>query len=285
MRFSHVIQAVYCQPWAIRRADWYPVHSIVAVHLGSDMSKLAPFQARIDALPKSERPKEGFFGDAIEGMRVENGVAVIPVKGTMIKGAGLLEKTCGVVSHEDIAADLDSARKLGVRGIVLDVNSPGGTVQGTPELAEKVSAIVDSGLDVYAFTDELMASAAYYISAGASAIFATKSAIVGSIGVIWETYNVAEQLAMEGVHVDVFTSGPFKGMGHPAKPLTPEQAEWMQGEVDRLASDFHAHVQTRRANVGMEAMQGQTFDGVPAVRAGLVNGIVTGIADVLAQFN
>lgn len=282
MRHAQLLSAVYGQPWAIRPADWYAVHRIVFDHVTGKKTPPDNFTPKLS--PRGERPTETFFGDKIQQMEIRNGVAIIPVKGTMFKGAGMFDKVCGACSHEDISADLDIALANGVRGIVLDISSPGGTVVGTPELAAKVAQINQSGTPILAFTDELIASAAYYIAAGAGAILTTGSATIGSIGTIWETYNVAESLAKEGVEFNIFTSGPYKGMGHPAKKLTDEQAAWMQNHVDELADEFKAHVLTFR-EVEDETMQGQIFTGKQAVENGLADGEVQSIADVLAMFD
>lgn len=277
MKYPHVIEALYGHPWAAKPEAWYAAHNVFMRHLSGDLA--AP------TVPGAARPAKDWLGEPLEQMTIENGIARIPIKGVLIKGAGLLEKTCGVVSHEDIHEDLDKAESHKLRGIVLDINSPGGTVQGTPELASRLARIQESGIPVFAFTDTLMASAAYYLAAGATAIFASPSAIVGSIGVIWETYNVVESLKARGIEVNVFTSGPFKATGHPYTKVSDEQREWMQSHVDMLAEEFKKHVRTYRGEVEEETMQGQIFTGAEALRSHLVNGEARTIGEVVAMLS
>lgn len=275
MRFQQVIQKVYGEPWAITPSGWYAIHSLVMAHI----EDAAGVQAKIEAL-EAKRPAKGIFGEQLETMKIEKGVAVIPIKGSIVKGASLFEKSCGAVSHEDIHSDLDEAVAAGVRSIVLDMNTPGGMVMGTPEVAKKIAGMRGKGIDVFAWTDELIGSAGYFMAAGAREIYAAPSAMVGSVGTVWEWYNVVEALKARGIKYNIFTSGAFKGMGHPATELTDQQRLWIQTEVNRSAEAFKDHIRAYR-NVDEEAMQGQVFDGDQAVGVGLIDGTIETLREVV----
>jgi signal peptide peptidase SppA len=276
MKYPHVVQALYGYPWAAKPDAWHTAHSVFMRHLGGELPAPA-------TLPAGKRPEKDLFGEPLQQMIVRNGVAIIPVRGVLIKGAGLLEKSCGVVSHEDIHDDLTAAMEQGVRGILLDIDSPGGTVLGTPELAARIAAINRGDVTVRAFTDSLMASAAYYLAAGSAEIYAAPSATVGSVGVIWETYNVVEALKERGIEPTVFTSGPFKGTGHPWTKLSEDQRAWMQSEVDKQAAQFKEHIWSHR-DIAEQHLQGQTFTGSEAEQLGLTNGSPHTLAEVLDLF-
>jgi signal peptide peptidase SppA len=286
MRFQQVFHKVYGEPWQILKPDWYGIHELVLKHW-ADFPSMPANNVRddVEVVPTAQRPKTGFWGDVFDQFRVEKGVAIVPIKGSIVKGAGMFEKSCGAVSHEDIHGDIDQviagARAGQVHTAVFDFNSPGGMVMGTPEVSARIAGLRHQGVRTMAFTDELMASAAYEMAAGVQEIFATPSAIVGSIGTIWEFYNVAKQLAARGVEYNVFTSGPYKGMGHPAVALTDDQKAWIQEHVDMHANAFKAHVRLYRKGVAEETMQGQSFTGEQGKAAGLVDNLVGSFRDVL----
>lgn len=281
MRYSHILEKVYGQPWNITPAGWYAIHEIVFNKVIQDKS---PLDLSQQFAPEASRPKYDLFGEPIDQMQVRGGIAIIPIKGSIVKSAGMIDKRCGAVSHEDIHADLDQAAELSVKGILLDVNSPGGMVMGTKEVADKVSALAKGGMQIKAFTEGLMCSAAYEISAGASEIYATGSSTVGSIGTIWEFKNVSKALAAAGIEYNIFTSGKYKGTGHPAQDLSEDQAAWIQEHVDMLAGEFKSFVTAHRSGVKEKTMQGQIFTGNQASENGLIDATVASINDVLALF-
>src|SRR5262245_59692762 len=92
------------------------------------------------------RPTIDAYGDEIARMRgTQNGVAIVPVHGALMANASGSDKYYyGVISHEDIAEDLDEAVNRGAEAILLDINSPGGTVAGTPELASKIDELAQA---------------------------------------------------------------------------------------------------------------------------------------------
>jgi capsid assembly protease len=279
MRYQHIIEAVYGQPWLITAQAWYGIHEIVLNRVlnGKELPKATDVEGR--------RPVRDVFGDPIDRMEMITGVAGsapiarIPIKGVMIKGAGLLDKMCGACSHEDVYEDLQEAMKQGARAIILDFNSPGGQVLGTPELAKHIAEIAKVA-PVYAYTETMRASCAEYIAAGCTGLFATESAYIGSIGVIWETRNVARELEAAGIDYHVFTSGKFKSLGHPGKPMPEEHAEWIQANVDALGAQFRGHMTTYR-KIAQKDMEGQPIRGSDGVRAGLIDATVRNFQEVL----
>src|SRR6185295_17363940 len=127
----------------------------------------------------------------------------------------------------------------------------------TPELAGKVAGIAKRK-NVVAFTDSLMASAAYYIASAAKAIYATPSSTVGSIGTALELVNITEALKQRGLSVELFTSDKYKQAGHPARPLTDDHRKYFQDRVNDQAIEFKNFVKDHRRGVPDSAMLGQT---------------------------
>lgn len=228
------------------------------------------------------RPESDFFGQPIQKMEVKNSVAIIPIKGTMLKGAEPIDKMFGFISHEDIAEDLMSAAKQSPKAIVLDVNSPGGSAMGTPELASLVASTANS-VPVFAFTTDLMASAAYYASAGATLISGSPSSIIGSIGSIATHIDLSGMLAQAGISVEQFASGKYKGMGSPLVSLTDEQRDFMQDWVDDSGNSFKDYVLENRPDVSPESLQGQWFSGSQASEIGLSDATFNSLDEFLEQ--
>lgn len=267
MRFQRIIEHVYCRPWLITAQGWDSIHRLVSERI---------------LRPQAERPKEDFFGDPLPQMRIDGNTAIIPVDGVIGRKFGMMEKQCGAVDVLDIGEDLKNAVSNSmVKTIILDVNSPGGTVGGVPELASQVAA-ANNIKPVFAFAGDMMCSAAYWISAGAERIYATPSSDVGSIGVFVPWIDRSKQFEEMGLSVDIIRAGKFKGMGYPGTSLTDEQRQLIQDDVDETYGNFAGFVTQYRTGVTSETMQGQSFSGERASKLGLVTGLVDDINGVLA---
>lgn len=257
-----------------------PQRQVKAWSTGNSSSYRDELERTVEA-----RPKVDYWGDEIAQMTVtESGLAIVPIHGPLMKGARGSDKYYfGVISHEDVEADLDNAQAQGAHTILLDINSPGGTVAGTPELAAKIDELGGSpDLNVVSFNRGLSASAAEYLSAGASLRFATESSINGSIGTILQTVDLSKMLEQFGVTVHTFTSGKYKGTGNPYQAMTDDQKDYLKGMVKQLGAQFAAHMQSHRPSMQPEHFQGQTFTAKEARIIGLTDETVRTRAEVLA---
>jgi len=209
-----------------------------------------------------------------ELLAIEEGIGVITIHGPLIRKPDIFSRILfGAIDHEEVAnAIREAISREDVLAIFLDIDSPGGTVSGTPELAGVV-ADASKAKYVYAFTGGQMCSAAYWIASQCDAIYATPSARVGSIGVILPVIDSSEAFRSEGLKVEVFAAGKFKSTGTPGVPLTDEQRQWLQSDVEEIFSDFQAAVLSRSRKIPEEAMQGQTFSARKAQRFNL-SGVV-----------
>jgi signal peptide peptidase SppA len=211
----------------------------------------------------------------IRQMEIEDGIARIPVGGPIGQGLGEFEKGAGAVDVDDIRDEIDEAQSDDtVEAIVLDFDSPGGMVTGTPELANYIAESSESGKPLYAFCRGCMASAAYWLACACDGIFCTPSATVGSIGVCMVFNDLSRAADMAGVRVKVFASGPVKGAGTPGTSLTADQEMFLRGRVAELADNFYSHVRANRPDVSDADMQGQHFTGTTALAKGLVDDVM-----------
>lgn len=231
---------------------------------------------------KAQREGVDICGDAVDvpQMEVINGVAHIPIGGPLGRGLGKFEKGAGAVDYDDLADELDQAQDDDqVQAILFDIDSPGGMFSGLPEFADRVLAC-DKPL--YAFTSGLMCSAAYYVGCACDAVFATKSADIGSIGVYAPFADTSEAWRARGVKVEVFASGRYKGAGVPGTSLSADHRNMLQARVIEMAQMFYAHVLSCRPDVSEDEMQGQAFKAQSAADKGLIDEVVSGKDEVLS---
>ena len=203
-------------------------------------------------------------------LSVEDGIGVVAMSGPIIRKPDIFSQVLfNATDTEELASAIrEAGSRPDVDAVFLDIDSPGGTVTGTPELAQAV-ADVGKQKPVYAFSSGLMCSAAYWVASQAQAIYVTPSARVGSIGVIQPVVDDSEAFKNEGIKVEVFAVGKFKGMGTPGTSLTDAQRELIQSNIADVAQDFHAAVLSRGRKIPADAMEGQDFSGKQAQRLNL----------------
>ena len=213
------------------------------------------------------------------------GVAIIPVHGVIGHKVGAVAKMLGAVDALDVMAAIElAADDDEVDTIILDIDSPGGTVAGVPELAETVEAVQESGTKkIYAYTDSQMASAAYWLAAGANGIFAAPSADVGSVGVYLPVMDTSAALAEQGVSVEIFKSGKYKAAGFPGVALDEEVRKHLQLEVMDTYNEFSGFVKKYRPELSYDSLQGQTFTGRRAAEIGMIDGEAKNLDSLLQK--
>ena len=216
-------------------------------------------------------------------LTIEDGIGVVAIEGPILRKPDLFARIFfGATSSEDIGEALREARERDdIKAVFLNIDSPGGTVAGTPELAAAVKTL-NENKPVYAFSSGLMCSAAYWIASQARAIYATPSALVGSIGVVQAVIDNTAALDKAGLKVEVFSVGKYKAMGAPGTPLTDDQRELIQSNLAEIAAEFHDAVLSRGRAIPAEAMEGQTFSGKQAQRHNLA-GMVPDRADAMRR--
>ena len=216
-------------------------------------------------------------------LSVEDGIGLVAIEGPILRKPDLFTRIFfGATGSEDIGAALrEAGERADIKAVFLNIDSPGGTVAGTPELAAAVKALNDRK-PVYAFSSGLMCSAAYWIASQARAIYATPSAQVGSIGVVQAVIDNTAALDMAGLKVEVFSVGKYKAMGAPGTTLTDDQRGLIQSNLAEIAAEFHDAVLARGRAIPAEAMEGQTFSGKQAQRNNLA-GMVPDRAEAMRR--
>ena len=210
--------------------------------------------------------------------------AVIPIRGVIGRGLSELESLCGACDIKDVEEMLEECeRDMSIKTIIIDIDSPGGTSVGVPELANRIKNCKKS---VIAFTASECCSAAYWIGSQAGqGFYATPSSTVGSVGVYIAFPDMSEAYKMEGVRMDVIRAGAMKGAGIPGTSLDAGQREMLQAEVLEIWGDFKAAVKSVREFVEDASMEGQTFSGKKAADAGLVTSLVNGFDEMMVTLD
>ena len=204
---------------------------------------------------------------------MENKVAVISLSGPVqsTESSGLLFGGT-VISPKLVRSQLERAKNdVAVKAIVLQVESPGGSVAACQEILNEIEQVEKP--IVVTFGD-MAASGGYYISAKADKIVALPGTLTGSIGVISEIPNLKGLFEKLGIEMEVFTAGKYKDMYAGVRELTPEEKVIMQEMTDQLYDQFIRVVAEGRnlsEDKVRELATGQLYTGVQAKELGLID--------------
>ncbi len=169
----------------------------------------------------------------------------------------------------------DAGENEDVKAIVLDINSPGGTVATVQNIYSEILKAKKNGKKVVALFRDVAASGGFYIAMAADKIVAEPGTITGSVGVIMQTSNVEGLFEKIGVKMEPITSGKYKDMGSSFRPMTDAEKALLQDMVDDTYTQFFAAVKAGRPNVSeanlMEYTDGRVFTGQRAYNLGFVD--------------
>lgn len=194
--------------------------------------------------------------------------AVIEIKGEIAAG--------GDASAEQVVASMRSAfEDSGTQAVVLLINSPGGSPVQAGIINDEIHRLkAKYNKPVYAVVEEMCASAAYYIAAGADKIYVDKASIVGSIGVLMDGFGFTGLMDKLGVERRLLTAGENKGFMDPFSPQTEKQRTYAQSMLDQIHQQFIGVVKAGRGNrlkETPETFSGLFWTGQQAVEMGLAD--------------
>lgn len=262
---------VLTAPWAIEPSKLQEIQEIYAARVRGEAIDIEVVEARIGKKLQNEQ----------QNYEIIDSVAIIPIHGVMAKRANLFMQVSGGASSELIARDFNRAMNdPAVKSIIIHMDSPGGSVDGTQQLAQTIYEARGKGKKIVCLADGLMASAGYWSGSAADSIYiADGTTTVGSIGVIasHRDYSQAEKTA--GVKTTEIYAGKYKRIASQYEPLSKEGRQSIQDQVDYLYSVFVGDVAKHRGvneeKVLADMADGRLFIGQQAVDAGLVDGITT----------
>ncbi len=242
----------------------------------------ASIMSVLDAADQPHKREDGVdvCGEAVSVAQpaVVGTTGIIPIGGVVVNKAQGFERGSGAVDLADIRQELRAFdQDPEIDHIILDIDSPGGTVQGTIETAR---FILNSETPITAFSDGQISSAAFWMASQADSIFTTESTEVGSVGVFMAILDQSEAFKQQGLNMQVISAGKFKGIGIPGTSLTDEQLQMLQAEVDSIHDEFKLAVLGKRG-IDEEDMEGQVYSSQVALEKGFIDGMVESIDDLI----
>lgn len=205
------------------------------------------------------------------------GVAIVPIYGILTKNPGTFDDILGMTSYERIRFQIEEA--LGndkVETILLDIDSPGGEVNGIFDLADFIYEARRSK-EIIAMANDDAYSAAYAIASSAEKVFLTRTSGVGSIGVIASHIDQSAFDEKQGIKYTTIFAGSRKNDLNPHEPITSESLESLQDEVNRLYGMF-VQLIARNRNLSIKTIkdtEAGLYFGQNAIEIGLADRITT----------
>lgn len=265
--YPRIFSAVFGQCWAIMPEKLLAMVDFLRMKVEGAAISPGISPVTIDARARPEAKRTG------------NGVAVLPVFGVLAHRMNLMTEISGGTSTEILGQWFDSAvGDKSVGTIVLDIDSPGGSVHGLQELSDKIYR-ARGEKTIVAVANDLAASAAYYIATAADRVVVTPGGLVGSVGTVavhTETSKMDEEV---GVKHTLIHAGKNKVDGNPYEPLSDSGREDVQRLVDEYYGQFVSDVARNRAvkksDVLRDFGQGRVYGGREAIDRGMADKVGT----------
>jgi capsid assembly protease len=267
-RYPHVLRAIRETPWAVREETLAVIEEIIALRASGERLTAEEIQARIGGPPPSGRGPSYTAGS----------VTVLPLFGVIFPRANLVTAMSGATSLQQFHGAFQDALEDGSRAILIDVDSPGGTIDLVPEVAAAIRA-ARGEKPIWAIANTHADSAAYWLAAQTDRVIVTDSGEVGSIGILSAHQDRSGMEEKLGVKTTLVTAGKYKGERSPFEPLSDEAREAIQERVDEHYAMFVADVARGRGvtakTVRSEFGQGRTVSPKRALEVGMVDEIAT----------
>lgn len=211
----------------------------------------------------------------------DDGIAIIPVRGTLVQRAMGVEAMSGLVGYNQLirtarTASADSR----VRGIWVPFDSGGGECAGLFAAAEELASMTqaEGGKPIYAWLDERACSAAYVLASACDKIFGRKEAMAGSCAAIINALDASKAYEARGLKPVIVRAewADRKARGQPGEEIDDETITWLQGLVDQASAQVIEFISAMRGipEVELRALRGESFTGDALLEHRLVDGIM-----------
>lgn len=273
-RLEHVFRMVASTPWAVTPEVLAVITDLISYRMAGHKLTGDEVADRIagDSPMAARRPRQPARRGA---------VAVLSLYGVIAPRAAMVDNVSGPsgTGLDAFAANLqDAVDDPDVASIVIDVNSPGGTVDMVPETAARIRDARDTK-PVRAVANTDAGSAAYWLASQASEVWVTPSGQVGSIGVYAAHQDLSVKYEMEGKRVSLISAGKFKVEGNPFQALSEEARDAIQSVVnefyDWFVADVAAGRRTTEATVRAGFGEGRMLPAKRALGERMVDGVDT----------
>ncbi len=204
----------------------------------------------------------------------------------IINITGVIESGGEVNANGVIGSLRDAYDNKGTKGIILRINSPGGSPVQAGIINEEIlrQKKLHPKIPVYAVVEDICASGGYYIAAATDKIYVDKASIVGSIGVLMDGYGFTETMQKLGVERRLLTAGENKAMLDPFSPFNPQHEAYAQAMLDEIHEQFKTVVRNGRGDrlkETAETFSGLFWSGEQSIDIGLADAL--GGADYVAR--
>ena len=275
MNHQLLVAEYLATPWALMPERLSAVTAVIARWSGDSraseevMNSVATDRSVREARRQSSASNSG------------GGIAVLPFYGIVTQRGNMVDDVSGpgTASTQQFSNMLRAAlQDETVSQILIDIDSPGGSVYGVAELADEI-VNARSHKPIVAIANSLAASAAYWIGCSASEFYVTPGGEVGSIGV-WQAHqDYSKAMDDAGVKTTLISAGKFKVEGNPYAPLDEEAQGFMQSRVDDYYAAFTKAVAKGRgvpiSQVRDGMGQGRVLGADAALASSMVDGITT----------
>jgi signal peptide peptidase SppA len=263
--YGRIISTITTTPWMMAPNALKMMLEILDAHINGTIT---PEEIR-QRVAANQRDRDGLPSR-------NNTVGVLPLHGPIFPKANMMTELSGATSLEEWTSQfLSMVADDSISSIILDIDSPGGLSSMIPETAATIRRARDVK-PVYAVANTMAASAAYGIASGATAIYASPSAMVGSIGTYMVHTDESPLMEKIGVKETVIKAGRFKAVE--IESLTPESREYLQDLTNDVNDQFLAAIADGR-NISVDQLRETYGDGrIFAATRGHELGVVDGIA-------
>ncbi len=260
LHLPHLATRVFDTPLLIAPQKLEVILGALAPHFGLEVPAAA---AALSAERAERKPYEV----------TPDGIAVIPIEGTLVHKAYGLDALSGLRSYVDLQGEIeDAATDPAIKGILLDIDSPGGEVAGVFDLADTIYA-ARSAKPVFAAANSDAFSAAYLLASAAERVYAGRTSGLGSVGVIVSHLDVSASDEKRGYKYTIIHAGARKADFNPHAPLSEEARGVIEAEVERTYGLLVAAVARNRGlpEAAVRGTEAGLYFGSDAVGAGLAD--------------
>lgn len=250
-KYARILMSVAATPWAMQPQKLAAMMQILRFAASGGKHSDAVIAERLEAArihPNTDKSIANRPGN----------IALLSLRGVIGNRASMIEDVspgAGTSTEQFTQAFRAAMASDQIKAVVIDVDSPGGSVYGVSELCDEIYAARGTK-PMVAQVNALCASAAYWVASACDEMVVTPSGEVGSIGVYTMHEDVSQYLAEEGVKTTIVSAGKYKTEGNPYEPLGEDARAAIQSSVDQYYGMFTDAVARNRGARSSDVREG-----------------------------